>query len=410
MLSRRTLLFLALGVPAAASPLSAAEGWKVGPWATFRHGDFKLHLAGYVQGDFRAFRDWGEGTEELHFTDSEVRRLRFGLEMEWGRFSAELTEDPRDDQGTKLKDGYGDLRLVKGLRIRAGQFKVPVGSEWLTSASKTDFVERALLASELGPGRDVGVMAHGSPGRVEYFAGWFLGDDRGEPHRAGHTAAARLVLSALQGLELGASASLGDVPAEPALPGVILAPKGLRGRGPTGFHFYDRHFVDGQRRRLGVDGAYTAGPVRLRFEGLHVREERQGQGSLLDDLSREIGRGWTASATWLVTGEQKRNTIRPRRPLPHGPGAIELGVRYEELRYDDDGPSSGFEGSGNRARNIRPAGDRIWTGGLSWWPVEWIRLMGDAILERFVDSLRAPESGRGGNYVTLVGRVQVSLR
>jgi phosphate-selective porin len=130
---------------------------------------------------------------------------------------------------------------------------------------------------------------------------------------------------------------------------------------------------------------------------------------VFEDLPDTLITGWAVSGTWLVTGEKKRGTIRPERPLFRGPGAIEVAARYESLRVDDDGPDSGFAGSGNRARNIRRAGDRVITGGLSWWPRRWMRLVGNVVLEHFEDALLAPEAGRQGYYTTLLGRLQVSL-
>ena len=109
-----------------------------------------------------------------------------------------------------------------------------------------------------------------------------------------------------------------------------------------------------------------------------------------------------------MTGEKKTRTIRPDRSLFGGPGAVELAVRYEELRFDDV-ENEGFESAGSRAANIRPAGYRAFTGGLSWWPSTFLRLVGDVVVERYDDALRAPEPGKNGNYVTLLGRVQVHL-
>ncbi len=160
--------------------------------------------------------------------------------------------------------------------------------------------------------------------------------------------------------------------------------------------------------RWGADARVQAGPVALWGEFLQAREERNGQGPTLEDLPEVVGDGWSVSATWLVTGEKKTRTIRPDRSLFGGPGAIELALRYEELRFDDV-ENEGFESAGSRARNVRPAGYRAFTGGLSWWPSTFLRLMGDVVVERYDDALRAPEPGKEGNYVSLLGRVQVHL-
>jgi phosphate-selective porin len=162
--------------------------------------------------------------------------------------------------------------------------------------------------------------------------------------------------------------------------------------------------------RFGAEAVYRRGPFGLAAEWLRAREERLAQGSVLDDLPAQVATGWYAGATWLLTGEKKDNSIRPKRPFPRGPGAVEIGARLERFRFDDDGPDAGFEGAGNRARNIRPASDRIVTGGLSWWPVSWLRLMGNVLVERFEDPLLAPEPGRRGSYVTFLARTQLQLR
>ena len=138
--------------------------------------------------------------------------------------------------------------------------------------------------------------------------------------------------------------------------------------------------------------------------------DRVEQGGGREIKKEKIGEGWVGSATWLVTGDRKSRSVRPARPLSKGgPGAIQLGVRYERLRFDDEGDDAGFAGAGNRARNIRPAEASAWTGGLSWWPESSVRLLGNVVLERFEDALLAPEPGRRGNYVTILGRLQLQL-
>jgi phosphate-selective porin len=394
------LLGLALGL---ALPAAAA-----GPNVEIVRGDFRFAPAGYVQGDFRSFRDWEAGDEDtgnLRAETSELRRLRVGIELEYKRLRLELDVDPRDE-GDELKDLYADLKLHDAFRVRGGHFKVPVSREFLTSASRTDFVERTLLADTIGPDRDWGVMVHGQAARLGYQVGLFRGDNRTSPTRADWTGAARVTLELAKALDLGASFSRGRVDEDPSDDPLA---KGMQGAGAAGFEFYDRHFVDGRRRRMGADLEYTPGPLGLEAEWLEGREERRGQGSTFDDLPDQVARGWAASATLLVTGDAKKARIEPKRPFPHGPGAIEIGVRYEDLRFDDAGDDTGFAGAGDRARNIRPAADRVLTGGLSWWPVHYVRFMGNVVVERYLDPLLAPEPGRRGNYVTLLFRAQLAV-
>jgi phosphate-selective porin OprO/OprP len=416
LLSPRGVLACAVLAGLAGPSTSAEEGWRVDGFSLKRGKDVKIGLAGYVQGDLRSRRDFGlddddaENNPTLNETVADIGRLRVGLEGEWKRFSFQAMVDPADDGG-KLKDLFGELKVAKALRLRGGHFKVPVGAEWLLSAAKTDFVERAMVSDALSPSRDWGGMAYGEPAKwLLYQVGVFKGDARSDRSRAERTVAGRLVVSPTGSLALGAAYSTADVEAEPTGDGLRPDPKGFQGLSPSAFVFYDNHFVGGRRERLGFDVTFTPGPVGLRGEWIRGREERLAQGAVGDDLPDEVGEGWAASGTWLLTGEEKTRTIRPKRPLHRGGiGAIEIGARYEALEFDDDGPGTGFEGAGNRARNIRPAGDRAITGGLSWWPEGWVRLMFNVVVERFDDALLAPEPGRRGSYVTLLGRLQVQV-
>lgn len=407
-------LLAALAGPAAAQqqpPAPPAEGWqREGFKLTNEAAGFEIALSGYAQADFRYFHDWqvGDGSDpDARLDEFEWRRLRIGIEGEWRRLIFELDVDPAFDEGDELKNAWLGLRFGKGLEIRAGHIKLPVTREWLGSASRTDLIERAALVNSIGVGRDWGATASGELGAVEYTAGVFEGDSRTSSRRAGTTAAARLVVKA-SWLELGGSFSQGTVTADPESPEAELSPKGLEGTSGTGYEFFPGVFVNGHRRRWGAEARIASGPVSLWGEFLESREERKGQGPTLEDLPPVRGRGFSATATWLVTGERKSRRIRPARSLFSGPGAVELTARYEELWFDDTS-NQGFESAGSRAANIRPAGIRTLTGGLSWWPTRMLRLMGNVLVERYSDELRAPEPGRSGNYVSAFGRIQVHL-
>jgi phosphate-selective porin len=395
------------------APEQRNEGWTFEPFAAKNESaGFEIRLAGYVQADFRSFRDWqvGDGSDPtLRAEESEWRRLRIGFEGKWRRLSFEFDVDPAFDEGDELKDARLGLRIAKALEIHGGHMKLPLSPERLTSAAKTDFIDRAAVVESLAPDRDWGAELQGELGRVlEYTAGVFEGDDRTSSRRASTTAVARLVLKPARWLDLGGAYSQGEVAAEPASPGVDPSPKGLEGTSSTGYEFFPGVYVNGQRRRWGVDARIQGGPVAVWGEFLEAREERKGQGPVLEDLPAVYGRGWSATATWLVTGDRKTRTIRPRRALFGGPGAIEFSARYEELWFDDV-ENQGFESSGSRARNVRPAGIRAFTGGLSWWPTAFLRFQGNVLVERYDDALRAPEPGTSGDYVSLLGRIQVHL-
>lgn len=399
--------------PAQAKKAPPKEGWQAEPFALKNpSAGFEIRLSGYLQADFRSFQDWqvGDGSDPtLRAEESEWRRLRIGFEGEWRRLSFELDVDPAFDEGDELKDARLGLRVARELELHGGHLKLPVSPEWLSSAAKTDFIERGVAVEALGAGRDWGGQLQGELGRaLEYTAGAYAGDARSSTRRAGTTVAGRLVLKPARWFDLGGSFSLGDVVADPVGPGLDPRPKGVEGTSSSGYEFFPGLFVDGQRRRWGADARLQGGPVAVWGEFLEAREERKGQGPVLEDLPAVYGRGFSATFTWLVTGDRKTRTIRPARGLPGGPGAIELSARYEELWFDDV-ENEGFESSDTRARNVRPGGIRALTGGLSWWPTRFLRFQGNVLVERYDDALRAPEPGKAGDYVSLLGRVQVHL-
>lgn len=425
-----------------AAPVSAGD-WKFGPGVGFssKKADFKLKLTGYFQSDFRAYPNWEAGDKDtgpLRSDSADIRRGRIGfggnwkdleyeLEADWGGparqlIYPELFKDRGRPalgwDGVELKDALINYPFTKAFEVRAGHFKLPVSPELLTSASKIDFIERSLIGQNLAPGRDWGVMLHGEVlKRINYQAGVFAGDGRTELFRAETTVAARVLYRVIRGLDAGGYFSQGNVKAPPEPPaGLLVVPlelipvaNGFGTRGPSGYRFSDRRFVEGRRLRAGLEATLARGPFGVKGEYMHGREERKGQSAIFTDLPEEVANGWAISATWLLTGDKKERTIKPKKPLFKGIGAIEIGARYEGLRYDDNGPNVGFEGAGNRARNMRPAALKVATGGVSWWPTPWMRVMGNVVVDRYIDELLAPETRRLGNYVSLQGRLQFHL-
>ena len=290
------LLVLALAGPAAAqqkAPAATPEGWQVESFTLSNKAEgFQVALTGYAQADFRSFHDWqvGDGTDPTaRLEDFEWRRLRIGFEGEWRKLVFEFDVDPAFDEGDELKDARLGLRFGKEFEVDAGHIKLPVTQEWLSSAAKTDMIERAMLVNSLAPGRDWGVTASGELGAFEYNVGVFEGDSRTNPRRAGTTGAARLLLKA-SWLEVGGSYSQGDVVADPETPGIDPFPKGLEGTSGTGYEFFPGVFVNGTRRRWGAEARLQSGPVSLWGEFLESREERKGQGPTLEDLPPVYGR------------------------------------------------------------------------------------------------------------------------
>jgi hypothetical protein len=410
--SVKTAAASAFGVALLAGPAAAAGlEWK--------SGDLSLKAIGYVQGDVRAFPGWDVGPG-IRDDGADVRRLRAGFEVESGPVYGEIALDAADLVNRALGDGdhrpaftprhhlknaYVDLTVGDPLFLRVGNFKPPVSRELLTSAAKTDFVERTRLADNLAPDRDWGAMIGGKlglAGGLNYMFGVFAGDGWSDRSRAGRTGAARLVFEPIDRLNLAVNGSVGTVKANPET-AFGSEPKGLHGESVSDWNFFPRAYVDGQRRRLGADVQYGVGRVILKAEVLQTREERKGQGTLFEDLPAVVGLGMSASVEWHARGR------RSKKDAASGRAALDLALRGESLRFDDEGGDLGPENPGTRAGNIRPRSIQALVAGVSWAPRPFARVMGSAAFERFGDALLAPESGRRGPYITLLGRLQLHV-
>jgi phosphate-selective porin len=400
-----------------ATPLAAGDWQRKGVTLENPQAGIELSLTGFLQVDLRGYPNWDVDRPTQRRDAHDVRRARTGVGVRWRKLRIAFDVDyaaplrkliddgPGPFLGAEVKNLYAEYAFSKKLRVRGGTFKPPVSPEFLTAVRKTDFVERSMLANSLGLDRDWGgMLLAGLGSRLEVQAGVFAGDGRTSLTSSGAMFAARAVLTPLAHLDLGGSFSQGDVTAQGER---IALPKSFNGRSPTGYPFRNRTFVEGSRVRVGLDATYLRGPVGLKIEWLQGREQRKGRGASGEDLATLVGNGFSATATWLVTGEKKAATIRPSRPLPAGPGAVELALRYERLLFC---PLTLPAGS------LDAAGDEALWAGVSWLPRSWLRLYGDVVLERYRDPTAAPEPpgsrpgavGRG-NYVSLLARIELLI-
>jgi phosphate-selective porin len=374
--------------------------------------DFSLKPTGYVQMDFRSFRNWepAVGDVVLARDELELWRFRIGLEGSYRslRFEADAdlsdADDVLDADGV-VKDAFVEMRLSRSFRLRGGQFKLPFDEEQLDSASRTDMAERSLFTMAVAPGRDLGLMARGRLGqRYSYAAGLFAGDGRTEDSRSGATAAGRLVFAPRDGLHLEAGATFGIVSESDA-----AAPHGLSGTSVSGYLFSPARHVDGLRSRGVLNTSWTPGRFALKSTAGVATDTRHGQGAKFEDLPAIITWGWAASVHWLVTGVRSGQNVEPEHSIFAGPGAIEASLRFEGLSVDDAGPDTGASSPALRAQDVRGAKANALTAGLSWWPTRWMRVLGNASWERFASGEIAPEPGRRGEYFTVSARLQLQL-
>ncbi len=375
--------------------------------------DFSVDLTG------RALPEWRKFDPDLGEDTFHLRTMRLGLKGELSRhFDWEIEREIVDEDTLRFgdwKDVWLEWKTFDAVSITGGRFKIPFGLEQTTGVTAIDFAYRALGSSAIAPGRDRGVMASGDLGRMTYEAGVFDDDgDNAESNQpqfvaegqdleaVGPSVAVRLTGDLLRALPVPGrlkSANLGIAYTNSKVPEGLNS---LRGESVWGGRFFDRVYVKGRRQRLGAQFDWTPGPTGLKAEWIQSREQRLQQSNRNEDLSDYLGTAWYVAGTWFVTGEDKDNNINPRRPLFRGGvGAIELAVRYEELRFESAG-KAGTAFTNPRSENLVPNSDRVWTGGLNWIPSKWTRVIFNAIHENFEDDTRTPEAGISAFWSGLV--------
>jgi len=370
---------------------------RIGDWLT-------VEMIAKLQGDVARFDQVvDEEDEEFYW-----RRRRLGIRGElWNRVEFEVEREFGYDE-EPWRDVYINVRASDLFEVRGGKFKVPFGLDNLTGSTSHDFIFRSLATRTLSPGRAIGGMAHGETDRrrFTYAFGVFDGRDVPSPDvlfvdddlggdSFGTTVGGRVTVQpfdALDGLprglrnmEFGGNAVWSEVP---------TGQYGFRGRSVFGYEFFEQVYVSGDRLRVGADVAMLAGPTSLKAEWLSGWDDRHGQGLGDIDLPQVFSRGWYVAGTWLLTGEEKEEDVRPSRPfVQRGLGALEAAVRYERLTFGstDDQGEPAF--ANPRAVNLLRNRDDAWTFGLSWILNRWFKLQANGIRESFSDIERAPIVG-----------------
>jgi phosphate-selective porin OprO and OprP len=359
------------------------------PFIGSADGNVRFDMGGRFQLDFDRAEDGARTLTGPHLgSQFLVRRARIevnGQAFKW--IEAKIEADFTDSQ--PLRDVYLDLKFFPEFRLKGGQFKVPFSLEELTSDLWIDFVERSLI-NQIAPSYDVGVMGYGSVGQgvASYFLGGFNGTGQNTADNNGDKDIAfRLVLAPwkpsdnfwLKGFQIASDVTWGNESTLSTPQGRTLA------RTPNRFTYFAAQPAQGDRLRYGVDLAWLIGPASVKFEYDWQTNQRLSLGPGGSDLPKVWDKGWYVSATYLVTGEEKRFNapVHPTHPFvpiagQWGPGAWELAMRYTDQKFTSDGPVNfyngeltGFPGGGTTAEN----GVRAFTLGVNWYLNAQTRVM-----------------------------------
>jgi phosphate-selective porin OprO/OprP len=353
--------------------------------------DFRARLAGEI-------RDSEAPLDEEDVTDTlDIARRRIGMSGEI-RNVVGFQVEAEIGSSNVWRDVYANYRQFDFVQVQGGKFKLPFSLDENTSSTNLDFVHRSRTASQLAPGRDLGVMVHGRLLKrvLRYEAGIF--DHDGDNARTtdasrvygGQTFAARVTVQpfrtlspALKDLQVGVAFTRSQL--DEGFPD-------LRGRTALDSRFFRADaWVKGERQRRGVEVRWRPGPVSVKAEWMRLTDERLEQSVEDTDLSPLVATGWYVSGTWALTGDDKADGLdSPRRPLFRGGyGAVEIAARIERLTFgseaDDEAPSTS-----PRANVMVGNSDRVESYGVNWYVNRWVKVQFNLVRDTLADPSQGP--------------------
>jgi phosphate-selective porin OprO/OprP len=370
--------------------------WKKRP--SLRFGDMLR-----VDFRFRTQQDWNltDPVVDAKAKVYSLKRLRAGVEGEAlrGLLEYEVSYEFAETD-FHWKDVYLNVRKWRGLQVRGGRFRIPFSLDQLTGPTNLDFVERSRIGDRLAPGRDTGVLAHGSllgPRLLKYQFGYFANDgdnsaDRNNVRTGQGAWAGRLTGRLLPAKKLFETLTLGGAFVHSDVPEGLYSLRLRTTHAQTAFPHY---FVLGRRLRSGAELSWMPGPFSVKAEFVDVREGRQAQGLAGDDVPDLLERGWYVSGTWALAGQNKAKGFDRGKYIPFvgGFGVVELAVRAEQIRFAS-ATSAGRPSRSIRASNVLPQSDRLWTFGVNWYMNQWVKFQANFVREWIEDSFRAAIPGQ----------------
>lgn len=343
--------------------------------------DLEWTVSGNLQGDLLASSDLPSQRED----SAEVRRARVSALIEWRndwrlKLGLDMVrqETPFGEDVLPLRDLSVEYRGLP-VHIELGQFVEPFGL--LQSSSRGAALMERPQATGLAPGYGLGVAGNARFGNGGVTFGAFAPtrNDVFFGGREDHSQTARVTYAPLRGddalLHLGAALSIrepdNDLLQFVTIPeSVLLLDLNVRGQ---------RLIVDDDYLLFGAELAAQLGPVLLQGE---VMQAEIPDAISFDDVVQNgtitfldaSYTGWYVEGAWALTGERRdysarRGTfsgIEPARMLfAGGFGAIEVAARYSSTDLRDE-----------TARGER---GRIASAGINWYPVEYAKLMVEAL-------------------------------
>lgn len=333
----------------------------------------QLQIRGLVQVDTRSYLN------HSHLDTFLLRRARIILDADIYKHWHLNLHTEFAGSSPSIIDANINAHLHDAFQIQAGRFKTPFGLEFLQPDPHRLFNETS-LASNLVPGRDIGIQVHGTLWNrlFEYQFGLFNGtaDGANAPNQdtdSHREMAARFFFhplknlsTAFQNFGLGIALTHGEKEGASALPS-------FRTDGHQSFlQFQPWTSASGTHTRFSPQLYAYWKNFALLSEFIYSEQE-------LADVSHRRSRlesyAWHTAARWIITGEEADYlNIRPEREFKpwgsssnRGWGALELALRVAQLdTRHPDFSSILLPGSSTKAT--------AWGVGLNWYLNDYLRI------------------------------------
>lgn len=241
----------------------------------------QITINGYSQVRYQFFNENGKKD------GFDIRRARLDLKGALTPFFSYRIQTDFADK-PKLIDAYGEFKLNDLLTITAGQFKIPLSLENLTSSNKLEMIDRSQVVEALiargkdvignQNGRDIGLQASGVLYKVkdlnviEYRIGVFNGSGINVADTANENKdiAGRLLITPIKGFSFGGAFYSGwDKAIKPDVPGSSQ-----------------------KRNRYGFEMSYSTAVYSLKGEYIYGEDGKTNRS------------GWYVQAGWFIVPQK----------------------------------------------------------------------------------------------------------
>jgi len=314
---------------------------------TWESGDKEnaISINGRIHADYRSFSEDSTGNANSANT-FDVRRAYIGVS---GRIANDWTfeavADVAQTAAPQLDVAWANWGAYKEVQFRAGQFKMPMALEELTSSRFIDFQERSFV-DQYAPAKERGAMIHGAP-----FTGVFYGvaASNGTGKNNNETSSVVDGKDVIGRLGANFAEIIGNKDMVLHVAGAFSDGKQAAGAVPSArTEGRGLTFFTGTSPGATYDRKRTAGEVSLAWKQFKAQGEvlnanfKTETGAPFDrDIETSYG-----EVMWLITGEKYADAyrngayaaIKPNRAFKKGTdgwGAWEVGLRVSKFDAGD---------------------------------------------------------------------------